>query len=260
MKDSITQTVKDPVIKKNSKDDYVGMAKSFLLALILAMIFRSILFEPFHIPSGSMKPTLLIGDYIFVSKFSYGISRYSFPFGPNLFEGRVGQLHQPERGDVIVFKLPKDTGTNYIKRLVGMPGDRIEVKEGLLYINDNPVKLTTDTPFLDKDKRSASEKMLTRFTEILPNGVMHSILDEVKDGNLDNTDVYVVPPKHYFFMGDNRDNSQDSRVLDSVGFVPEENLVGRAEVIFFSAKAVLWKPWTWLTSIRPDHAFPATGS
>jgi signal peptidase I len=251
--DSIKQVIKKQFVRKDGKDDYKGMAKSFVTALLFAMIFRTFCFEPFHIPSGSMKPTLLIGDYIFVSKYSYGISRYSFPFGPNLFKGRVGEYHAPKRGDVVVFKLPRDPSTNYIKRLVGLPGDRLQVKDGMLYINDVQVKLTTADPFLDRDSKESPKKIIPRYTEELPNHASHAILDEVKDGGLDNTEIYTVPPKHYFFMGDNRDNSQDSRVLSAVGYVPEENLVGRAEVIFFSSQADIMKPWTWFTSLHPDY-------
>jgi signal peptidase I len=256
VRNSITQTLKDQFASKEGKNDYKGMARSFLIALLLAMLFRSFLFEPFHIPSGSMKPTLLIGDYIFVSKYSYGISRYSFPFGPDLFDGRIGQFHQPERGDVVVFKLPRDPKTNYIKRLIGLPGDKLQVKEGLLYVNGTPVKLIPNGNFIDKDESQPFSKILERFTEVLPNSVSHAVLNEVQDGVLDDTEEYIVPEKHYFFMGDNRDNSQDSRVLSSVGYVPEVNLVGRAEVIVFSSRAELLKPWTWFTSLRPEHKQP----
>ena len=252
-----TTTTPESLPKTSKKNDYVDMAKSFGWALLIAMIFRTFLFEPFHIPSGSMKPTLLIGDYIFVSKYSYGISRFSFPLGnwlPDTITGRMGEYHQPERGDIVVFKLPNDPSTNYIKRLIGLPGDKIQVKDGILFVNSTPVTLKLDDPFEDKDDFGSSGKIIQRYTETLPGGVMHSVLDETKDGALDNTEVYTVPAKHYFFMGDNRDNSQDSRVLEKVGYVPEENLVGRAEVVLFSSHSSWMKPWTWVTSLHGEKA------
>jgi len=262
MKTMNATTPSDRISKPEKKEDFKSMAKSLAWALLIALIFRSFLFEPFHIPSGSMKPTLLVGDYIFVSKYSYGISRYSFPLGLPLFNGRIGEIHQPERGDIVVFKYPGDTSVNYIKRLIGLPGDRIQVRDDLLYVNDKPVKILPDAPFLYQDdddgKVRGDPRLVTRSKEILPNGVSHSILTEPKEEFPDNTEVYTVPPKHYFFMGDNRDHSQDSRFLDKVGYVPEENLVGRAELVFFSESANLFKPWTWVSSLRANHEYPAS--
>jgi signal peptidase I len=234
-----------PVKEEAKKDDFKGMAKSFVLAILVAMLFRTFLFEPFHIPSGSMKPGLLVGDYIFVAKYSYGISRYSFPFGPALFEGRIGETYKPERGDVVVFKLPKDTGTNYIKRLVGLPGDTIQVKNGILYINGTAVPRQEAKPFVDQDNT-----VIPQYVETMPNNVSYPVLDQLPYGRLDNTDTYTVPPKHYFFMGDNRDNSEDSRVLSAVGFVPEENLVGPAKVIVFPSSGKWWDFTSWITTIK----------
>lgn len=234
--------------KATKKEGVWGFIKSLLIALVLAMLFRTFLYEPFHIPSGSMKPTLLVGDYIFVSKFSYGyssnsLSTYfkgiSIPF-PH-FRGRVWK-DEPQRGDVVVFRLPSDEKTNYIKRLVGFPGDKIQVKEGLLYINGQEVPRHRIEDFIDPEK-PAPLNLIPQYIETMPNGVSYRVLDELKNGETDNTGVYTVPERHYFFMGDNRDNSQDSRVMDAVGFVPEENLVGRAEIKFFSNDTPLWKIW-----------------
>lgn len=227
------------------------MIKSLTIAIVLAMVFRSFFFEPFYIPSGSMKSTLLVGDYVFVSKYSYGYSRYSFPFGLNIFEGRKFDA-KPQRGDVIVFKLPSNPSVNYIKRLVGLPGDTIQVKQSVLYINGQALPRVRIKNFLDADSRGNTQE-IPSYIETMPNGVPYVTLDERIDGPLDNTDIYTVPLKHYFFMGDNRDNSQDSRVLDAVGFVPEENLLGPARIIFFSSKAKLVEVWHWISGLRTER-------
>lgn len=221
------------------KEGFWSLVRSFGIAVLLAMIVRTFMFEPFHIPSGSMKPTLLIGDYIFVSKYSYGYSRYSFPFGPPIFDGRVW-FSKPERGDVVVFKLPKDPSINYIKRLIGLPGDSIQMRNGVLYINGEAVKLKRIDNFIDKQ---SGDKVIRQYVETLPNGVEHLVLDELRSGPLDDTGIYRVPQGMYFFMGDNRDNSTDSRVYSEVGFVPEANLVGKAQVIFFSSSGPFWQIW-----------------
>jgi signal peptidase I len=227
------------------------MIRSLGIAIILAFVFRSLLFEPFYIPSSSMKSTLLIGDYVFVSKYTYGYSKYSFPFGIPLFEGRKFDK-APQPGDVIVFKLPSDTGINYIKRLVGMPGDKIQVKNGILFINGQPSPRKKIENFIDKDSEGNTQE-ISQYIETLPNGVSYRVLDEDPNGALDNTEIYTVPEKHYFFMGDNRDNSQDSRVLYAVGFVPEENLLGPARVIFFSSTAKLFEVWKWISGLRTQR-------
>ena len=226
---------------------------TLVYAIAIALAVRTFLFEPFNIPSGSMKPTLLVGDYLFVSKFAYGYSRYSFPLGLGPFSGRIFE-RLPERGDVVVFKLPSDNKTDYIKRVVGLPGDRIQVRNGLLYINDEPVKVTPDGEFDDDyDGRTVA---VPQYVEQLPGGAQHAIIDLTSTGSLDNTRVYVVPPGHVFAMGDNRDNSLDSRV-ESVGFIPLENLIGRAELLFFSVNghARFWEPWTWPLGIRYGRLF-----
>jgi signal peptidase I len=219
-------------------------------ALILALIVRVFLFQPFNIPSGSMIPTLLVGDYLFVAKYSYGYSRYSFPFGPNLFSGRVWSA-EPDRGDVVVFKLPRDNETDYIKRVIGLPGDEIQMIRGVLHINGQAVKKEETEDFVLHDP-SGRERHLARFLETLPNGVTYPVLDLVKEGIGDNTEVYKVPENHFFMMGDNRDNSTDSRFLSEVGFVPFENLLGKAKIIFFSIDedASFWQIWKWPTDVR----------
>ena len=224
--------------------------KTVVYAILIAVVVRTFAYEPFHIPSGSMIPTLLIGDYLFVSKASYGYSRYTFPFPVPWLQGRIW-FSQPQRGDVVVFKLPLDNKTDYIKRLVGLPGDRIQVRGGVLYINDEavPRKRVGDYKLVD---RFGNVSTVPQYVETMPNGVSYRVLDSEAFGPLDNTDVYVVPEHHYFMMGDNRDGSRDSRVLNAVGYVPEENLVGRAEIIVFShdGSARLWQVWDWPFAIR----------
>jgi signal peptidase I len=241
--------------KKEKEGGLYETVKIIVQALLLALIVRTFLFQPFNIPSGSMKDTLLIGDYLFVSKYSYGYSRYSFPFGLMPFSGRVWG-GEPERGDIIVFKLPRDNSTDYIKRVIGLPGDRVQVKDGVVYINDEPVKRERIDDYIEETGFGGVQR-LARYRETLPNGVSYDTLDITSNGQWDNTRVYEVPEGHYFMMGDNRDNSQDSRVLSQVGYVPYENLIGRAEVLFFSIKdgQPAWMIWRWPWDVRWDRLF-----
>jgi signal peptidase I len=245
-------------MKKNSskgatKSANKELIRSLVFAIILATIFRSLAYEPFHIPSGSMKPTLLEGDYIFVSKPSFGYSRYSFPFGLPLFSGRILD-DVPEAGDVIVFKLPSQPSINYIKRLVGMPGDTIQVRSSRLFINGELIPQERVEDFIE-EMSDGSLKRIPRYIETLPNGNHYYVLNEMENSPLDNTPIYRVPEGHYFFMGDNRDNSADSRVLNSVGFVHYDYLVGRATGVFFSMATPFWKVWEWFKGIRTERFF-----
>ena len=223
-------------------------------ALIIAVLIRTLLVQPFNIPSGSMKSTLLIGDYLFVTKFSYGYTHYSIPFSPHLFSGRIFGS-QPQRGDVVVFRLPKDTSTDYIKRVIGLPGDRIQVLDGVVHINGQPVKREKADDFVEVEEGLRATPV-KRWKETLPNGVSYDVLDLVTSGPGDNTQVYTVPPDEYFMMGDNRDNSTDSR-FSQVGTVPFENLIGKAQLIFFSVYEGerAWEIWRWPFSVRWSRLF-----
>jgi len=223
-------------------------------ALIIALIIRTFLFQPFNIPSGSMKETLLVGDYLFVSKYTYGYSRYSFPFSPPLFDGRIWS-GDPQRGDIVVFRLPKDDTTDYIKRVIGLPGDRVQMVEGLLHINGEPVKRERIEDFVENEEGRTTR--VKRWRETLPNGVSYTTLDLIDNGFYDSTSVYEVPPGQFFMMGDNRDNSTDSRVLSAAGYVPFENIVGRAQMIFFSIAEGehAWMFWRWPTAVRWNRIF-----
>ena len=234
-----------PKRKPEGKFEFV---KTILIAGALALGFRSLLFEPFNIPSGSMIPTLLVGDYLFVSKYSYGYSRYSFPFGVAPIGGRIFES-QPERGDVAVFRQPKNETVAFIKRIVGLPGDRIQVTDGVLRINDVPVIRSKKGIATATDGYNVIKFVV--YEETLPNGRSYVTQERSDNDMLDNTNVYEVPAGHYFMMGDNRDNSRDSRAA-SVGMVPAENLIGRAERLFFShnGSASLWQIWKWPFAIR----------
>lgn len=239
--------------KTDNKSGGLGETVSVIVqALILALVIRTLLFQPFSIPSGSMRPTLLEGDYLFVTKWAYGYSRYSLPFSPNLFSGRVfGSA--PERGDVAVFKYPPNPSLDYIKRVVGLPGDRIQVIDSVLTINGVPVKREKVGEIDDIDITERPEPVEV-YRETLPNGVSYDTLDLTPNGFSDQTREVVVPEGNYFMMGDNRDNSADSRVF---GFVPEENLVGRANIIFFSIAggASPLEVWKWPSLMRPSRLF-----
>jgi signal peptidase I len=249
--------------------------KTIVYALLIALVIRTLLFQPFTIPSASEEPNLYQGDYIIVSKWSYGYSRHSILGSPPIFKGRV-LFTPPKRGDIIVFKLPRDGHTDYIKRLIGLPGDRIQVRRGQLYINNRPTPETPERQIVTDDRGRPEQAEIERETN--PEGRKYLIQVHGADEPADNTGVYTVPPHCYFMMGDNRDNSADSRFdpglppedphlggcgwdsrLDAqvqynmgVGFVPEDNLVGRARVVLlsWSEGASLFKPWTWVTHLR----------
>ena len=236
--------------KQSSSSGIVDTLKTLLIAGAIALGFRSLVAEPFNIPSGSMIPSLLVGDYLFVTKYSYGYSRYSFPFGLAPIDGRLfGGDSTPQRGQVAVFRLPSDTSVDYIKRVIGVPGDRIQVRQGVLHINGQPV----ERRLVGNGRQGASDggQMTTLYQETLPGGLTH-LIQEISDRQtFDNTPEYVVPAGHYFMMGDNRDNSRDSR-SSSVGFVPLENFIGEARFLFFShdSSAYIWELWKWPSAIR----------
>jgi len=240
----------EPHVDSKHASGFGETLRTFVYAVIIAFGVRTFAYEPFNIPSGSMIPTLLIGDYLFVSKFSYGYSRFTVTMGLPLFEGRI-LGSPPQRGDVAVFKLPRDNKTDYIKRIIGLPGDRIQMIGGILHINGEPVKLERIDDVVAQN-HLGRQVHIAQFLETLPGGKVHRIYKEGNNGPLDNTVVYVVPPHNYFMMGDNRDNSLDSRVPSAVGYVPEENLVGRAEFIFFSLDdgTHFWELWRWPFDIR----------
>ncbi len=234
-------------------------AKTLIYALLIAMGIRTVAFEPFNIPSGSMIPTLLIGDFVFVSKFSYGYSHFSMPFSPNIFSGRIfGST--PHRGDVVVFRNTRDTTQDWIKRVIGLPGDHIQVKHGQLYINGTEVPRAPEGEY-NAANEDGMPVLTQQYLESLPNGPKHHLLKYTDDrpelagtGEFDpnNTDEYVVPDHDLFMMGDNRDNSADSRFMNGLGFVPLENVIGRAQFIFFSfdASHPWWQIWQWPLEIR----------
>ena len=241
-----------PVKVKPPQNETVEIIKTIVYALAIALVLRVLLFQPFTIPSASMEPNLYEGDYIVVSKWNYGYSRHSLPWSPPLFEGRIFGS-QPDRGDVVVFKLPQDNRTDYIKRVIGLPGDRVQMIGGQLHINGVAVEnvpagsLRIDGPFGPMDAAQVDET--------LPEGRTFRIQDFGRGFDLDDTQVFEVPEGYYFMMGDNRDNSIDSRA--DVGLVPEENLVGKAQIVLFSWEpgASLWNPVSWFANLRPSRFF-----
>ena len=244
--------------KSGAAHEFVEIVKTIIYALAIALVLRVIVFQPFTIPSASMEPNLYEGDYIVVTKWSYGWSHHSIPFSPPLFKGRI--LDKPaQRGDIVVFKLPSDNRTDYVKRVVGLEGDRIQMKDGLLYVNDKLIARTTLTP-VTADSGFGNIVQIARFAEQLDGGKSYVTQDFGPDNEYDKTDVYTVPQGYYFMMGDNRDNSSDSRVppaLGGVGFVPAENLVGKAQIVLLSwrPEASIFKPWTWVLDARPSRFF-----
>jgi signal peptidase I len=229
--------------------------KTLFYALIIAVIIRSLLIQPFYIPSSSMEPTLLIGDRLFVTKYTYGYSKHSFPFSPSILNKRIN-FTEPERGDVIVFKTPADNRTDYIKRLIGLPGDKVQFIDSNLYLNNSEI---LKSKISNKSKIYCGSRSIDvyKFEEILPNGKkFHSVY--LKDYTYQNSDVFIVPDDHYFFLGDNRDCSKDSRFLSSVGYVHKDNLVGKAQFIFFSSDkniGSIFAFWKWHKSIRFNRTF-----
>ncbi|MEM8985950.1 MAG: signal peptidase I [Pseudomonadota bacterium] len=233
------------------KSEAIELGKTIAYAIGIALVLRIFLFQPFNIPSGSMIPNLLVGDYLFVSKYSYGYSRHSFPLSLGPIDGRIFES-TPKRGDVAVFKLPRDGRTDYIKRVVGLPGDKIQMRSGVMYINGAPVKRERVEDYIIR-RPSGDVVRSPQFRETMPNGVSYIVREETDLGAKDNTGVYEVPAGHYFMMGDNRDNSKDSRFLSDVGYVPAENLVGKAQRMFFSidgAKTDWWTVWNWPVAVR----------
>jgi signal peptidase I len=249
MNQAATKVEKKKTVRSELVDTIVVVAE----ALIIAVLFRTFLFQPFSIPTGSMQSTLMIGDYFVASKFSYGYGKYSFVV-PLPVNGRLfGSL--PQQGDVVVFH-NEASNEDYIKRLIGLPGDKVQMKEGRLYLNGTLVEREKIGETIDRDSQNR-DAPVTVYKETLPNGVTHTIQEVSDDQPLDNTAEYVVPEGHYFMMGDNRDRSQDSRVLSAVGYVPLDNLIGKAEARFFSVKdnRAPWAVWEWPETLRLDRMF-----
>ncbi len=240
---------------KPNKNFFIDNIKTLLYALIIAIIIRSLFIQPFYIPSSSMEPNLLVGDRIFVTKYTYGYSKHSFPFSPPIFKNRLLKKN-PERGDVVVFKTPTDNRTDYIKRLIGIPGDSIQFIDGELYLNNNQILKS----IISKSEQvfCSNKKFITyKFEEKLPNNKKYIAVYN-KQFTFQNSDKFIIPDKHYFFLGDNRDCSKDSRFLSSVGYVHENNLVGKAQFIFFSSDYRVGRFlefWKWHKSVRYDRFF-----
>ena len=237
------------------KSSIIDNLKTLFYALLIAIIIRSFLLQPFYIPSSSMEPNLLVGDRLFVTKYSYGYSKHSFPFSPKIFSGRI-IFSEPQAGDVVVFKTPADNRTDYIKRLIGVPGDEIQFIDGDLYINNSQI-LKTKIKSSEKVYCGNEEIKVSFFNEKLPNGKIYKSVYRT-DYSFKNSDKFLVPEKHYFFLGDNRDCSKDSRFLSDVGYVHQDNLVGKAQFLFFSsdyAKGSIFKFWNWDEILRFNRFF-----
>jgi signal peptidase I len=237
-----------------SSDSWWDLFRILIYALLIALVERTLFFQPYNIPSGSMEDTLLVGDFLFVEKFAYGYSRHSIPYGRFLPSFDRVLVHAPERGDVAVFALPSEPERDFIKRIVGLPGDQVQVVHGVLYLNDRPVPKVRVADYIED--QNGYRHHIARYRETMPNGKSYDVLDAEVDGLNDNTPVYTVPAGHYFMMGDNRDDSDDSRGI--VGYLPAENLVGRAEFKFFSIddrKTHAWTFWKWPSAIRWGRLF-----
>ena len=243
-------------VKNKEKIYFKELVKTLFVAGSIAIIFRSIFFEPFNIPSGSMIPTLLVGDYLFVSKYSYGYSKYSFPFGIIPISERILEKH-PKRGDVIVFRKPGDESIDYIKRLIALPNDTVQVKKGILFVNGEEAKRIKTNIRVIKNIYG-DKKVLTHYKERFADTNYHQIIEASDTDPFDDTIEFKVPKDHFFFMGDNRDNSRDSRTPE-VGFVPKKNLIGKAQIIFFShnSSASIFEFWKWHKAIRFSRIFKA---
>ena len=244
-----------PPEKTGAMAEIVEIIKTVVYALGIALFLRVLFFQPYTIPSASMEPNLYEGDYIIVSKWTYGYSKYSIPFAPPVMSGRVVE-HKAHRGDIVVFALPHDPHIDYIKRIIGLPGDRIQMKKGLLYLNGAQVPRVSKGAF--REDTGFGFTQVTRYQETLPGGKTYMTNDFGPDGDLDNTTEFLVPEGHYFMMGDNRDNSSDSRDPNGgVGYVPAENVEGKAQIILLSWKpgASIFKPWTWVLNLQPHRFF-----
>jgi len=238
---------------KTNNNTFFGNLKSVLLAVFIALIIRSFIAEPFNIPSGSMKPNLLVGDFIFVSKWSYVYSRHSLPFSLGWSDKKIFSK-MPKRGDVVVFKTPEDNRTDYIKRVIGLPGDKLRIKNGQIILNDEKIFRKRTDDFIDNDN-NVSLKRNRKYIEYF-DSIEIEVLDLMDNGIADNTKLFSVPEGHFFVMGDNRDNSQDSRFDNTVGFIPIENLVGKARFVFFSLEnSRFLQIWKWPKSIRSERIF-----